>query len=294
MGSRLLYYLVILPISILPYPLLYGFSDIVYLILFRLVGYRKSVVRTNVERSFPDMTVERRNEVVQKFYHHLCDLVLETIKGFTISKRQLRKRFKMRNPELLEHYFEEGRSVVFVGGHYNNWEILALGVGFDIQHLPIGIYKPLNNKFFNDRLLKTRQRFRLGMVPIKDVKEMFKKGFDEPSGIIFGMDQSPSNPARSHWMEFLNQDTAVSYGAEKYAREYNMPVLYCTIHKMRRGYYEGQLRPVTDDPSKNAKGEIIEKSTRILEADILNIPQYWLWSHKRWKAKRPQHHLVSD
>ena len=127
MGSRLLYYLVVLPISILPYPLLYGFSDIVYVLLFRLVGYRKSVVRANVERSFPNMTEEQRNKVVHLFYHHLCDLVLETIKGFTISKRQLRKRFIMRNPELLDQYFEEGRSVILVGGHYNNWEILALG-----------------------------------------------------------------------------------------------------------------------------------------------------------------------
>lgn len=294
MGSRLLYYLVVLPISILPYPLLYGFSDIVYVLLFRLVGYRKSVVRANVERSFPNMTEEQRNKVVHLFYHHLCDLVLETIKGFTISKRQLRKRFIMRNPELLDQYFEEGRSVILVGGHYNNWEILALGVGLNIPHLPIGIYKPLSNKFFNSRLLKTRQRFRLGMVPIKEVKDMFKKGFDEPSGVIFGMDQSPSNPSRCHWMKFLNQDTAVSYGAEKYAREYNMPVLYCTIHKMRRGYYEGQLRPVTDDPSKNAVGEIIEKSMRILETDILNIPQFWLWSHKRWKLKPLKHESVNN
>ena len=271
----------------LPHVLLYAFSDAVFFVLFYLVGYRKKVVLKNLENSFPEKTDAERQIIARKFFNHLCDIILETIKGFTISEKQIRKRFAVRNPELLDKYFDQGRDVILIGGHYNNWEMLALGLGYEIKHLPIGIYKQLSNPYFDSKMKSTRQKGRLVMVPTYEAKATFEREFAEPTAIIFGIDQNPSNPDRCYWTTFLNQDTAVSFGAERYARQYHRPVLFGLIHKVKRGYYEADFHVVSEDPASEPHGVIMERGTRAVEDAILHQPQYWLWSHKRWKAKRP-------
>ncbi len=288
MGSRILYYGVIVPISLLPHVLLYAFSDVVFFIMYYLVGYRKKVVLKNIENSFPEKSNREHEQIARKFFRHLCDLILESLKGFTISKRQLDKRFKVRNPEMLDAFFAQGKGLVMIGGHYNNWEILALGLGYQIKHLPIGIYKKLSNPFFNEKMKQTREKGRLVMVPTHEAKASFDKEYGEPTAIIFGIDQNPSNPARCYWTMFLNQETPVSFGAEKYAKEYDRPVIYGQIHKMKRGYYETELVLISESPRDEPHGAIMEKGTRELERMIMEQPEYWLWSHKRWKATKPE------
>ncbi len=288
MGSRILYYLVILPISIMPYPLLYLHSDFAFLMIYHVVGYRKKVVLKNIQNSFPEKSPEEHKKIMRKFYRHFCDLILESLKGFTISKKQLDKRFKLRNPEVSDAFFEKGQNLVMVGGHYNNWEILALGIGYQMKHLPIGIYKPLHNKYFDEKMKKTRQRFGLKLCPMKETKAHFMGDHGKPNGIIFAIDQTPSNTKKCHWMEFLNQDTPVFFGAEKYAREFDRPVIFCTIHKVKRGHYEAELEVITDTPNELPHGAITEMNTQRLEKDIIEKPEYWLWSHRRWKHKRPE------
>ena len=286
MGSKIAYYGLILPISYLPYFLLYALSDFVFVVMYYIVGYRKKVILKNIKNSFPEKTEIEHKRIMRKFYHHFCDLILESLKGFTIPEKQLRKRFKLRNPEVADQFYEQGKDVVFTGGHYNNWEILASGINCELKHLPIGIYKPLHNKFFNSKMKSSRERFGLVLCSMRETKETFEKKFDEPNGIIFGIDQSPSNNKKCHWMTFLNQETAVFFGAEKYAKEYNRPVIFCSIHKVKRGYYEGELHLVSDNPAATANGELTELNTKILEKDIIANPEFWLWSHKRWKLKR--------
>ncbi|HRN41986.1 MAG TPA: hypothetical protein PK649_07935 [Vicingus sp.] len=146
MANRLIYYGVILPISYLPYFLLYRLSDFTFFIMFRLIGYRKKVVLNNIKKSFPHLSEQEHRKIMAKFYQHFCDLVLESLKGFTISEKQLNKRFKVRDRAIVDKLYDEGKNIVFVGGHYNNWEMLALGVSMQMRHLLIGIYKPLSNK----------------------------------------------------------------------------------------------------------------------------------------------------
>lgn len=286
MANRIIYYLLILPISYLPYFLLYRLSDFIFFVMYYVIGYRKKVVLNNIKNSYPNKTLAQHKQIMFKFYQHFCDLVLESLKGFSISEKQLNKRFKIHDRTLVDRFFKEGKDIVLVGGHYSNWELLALGVSMQMNQLLIGIYKPLSNKYFDKKLIKSRERFGLILCPMRQTKRFFEQDFGKPKGIIFAIDQSPSNPKSAYWMNFLNQDSPMFYGAEKYAKEFNMPVVYGVIHKPKRGYYEAEFKLVTEFPNDTSYGEIIERSNKMLEEDINRLPQYWLWTHKRWKHKR--------
>ena len=288
MGNRLVYYFFILPISVLPYFGLYLLSDITFLVLFQMLGYRKKVVFRNLKNSFPKKSDKELHVIMEKFFRHFCDLIVEGLKGFTISEKQLNQRMTARNPEVLNRFFDEGKDVILVGGHYNNWEILASGIGLTTKLLPIGIYKPLSNEYFDRKMKSSRERYRLLMCPMNETREFLEKDFGIPKVTIFGIDQSPSNTKRCHWMTFLNQDTPVFFGAEKYAVELNSPVVFGTIHKVKRGFYELEYEVLCETPMETANGEITEMNTKRLEKDIIKKPEFWLWTHRRWKHKRPE------
>ena len=285
--NNLFYYGVIIPISLLPYPLLYGLSNFMYYIMFYIVGYRKKVVFQNIRNSFPDKTHSKHVEIAKKYYRHFCDLSLESLKVFTISEKEVRNRMLLKNPEVVNHYFNQGKSVVVAGGHYNNWELFAVAVASMIRHEAIAIYKPFTSKYFDQKMRATRSKYGLRMISTKTVKDVFESEKSKLTATIFGVDQSPPFADKCHWMTFLNQDTGVLFGLEKYAKEYDYPVVFCRINKERRGYYSFEFEDVSDQPNQTNHGEITEKVTRILESDILKKPEFWLWSHKRWKHKRP-------
>ena len=286
MASKILYYTVLIPISLLPYPLLYLLSNLIYLVVYKVIGYRKKVVFNNLKTSFPEKNELELNSIMKKFYRHLCDVIVESIKGFTISEKQLRKRLVIRNSNLINEFAKNDQGVILVGGHINNWEICAQAVPLYSSHECVGIFKPLSNQFFNTKIVNSREKYGLVLAPMKQTRLMFNQN-EIPRAIIFGSDQSPSNPSNAYWMNFLNQETGVLFGTEKYAKEYNWPVVYVRIFKMKRGYYEVEYELITDNPQLSSYGEITESFTKMIEKDILNTPQYWLWSHKRWKHKKP-------
>lgn len=285
--NALLYYLVILPISILPFFLLYRLSDFLFFIFYYVIGYRKKVILGNIQKSFPNKNAAEHIEISRLFYKHFCDLILESLKAFTISKKEVKKRVVCNNPELLNKHYDNNRSVVIAGGHYNNWEIMAVAIDMLLKHTVSGIYKPLSNKYFDKKMRKTRMKYGLYMLPTKEVKDYFEKNKNNLVAPIFAIDQSPSNPNNCYWTTFLNQDTGVLFGAEKYAKEYNYVVVYGRINKVKRGFYTIDFFDVTETPQQTAHGEITKKITNLLENDINHLPQYWLWSHRRWKHKRP-------
>ena len=289
--SRIVYYLFIIPISLLPFRVLYIVADLLYFFLYKVTGYRTKVVRSNLQHAFPTKSSAEIIAIEKLFYHHLSDVVVEALKSFTISEKQILNRMVLENPELPNKYFAEGRSLILVGGHYNNWEWIATSLNQQIRHKATAIYTPLSNPFFDGKMRNTRGKFGLEMISTKGVSDFFNAQKDILTATVFGIDQSPRNPDRCHWMHFLNQDTGVLFGAEKYAKEFNYPVLYCTIKKIKRGYYTYRFSLVTDQPQVEPQGKIIETATKLLERDIIAIPQYWLWTHKRWKHKRknPQH-----
>lgn len=288
--NRIVYYIFIIPVSLLPFKALYFVADLLYLFLYKVAGYRRSVVRSNLEHSFPNKPLAEINAIEKLFYHHLCDVIVEALKSFTISEKQILKRMVLENPELPNKYYADGRSLILVGGHYNNWEWIATSLNQQIMHKATAIYTPLSNIFFDGKMRNTRGKFGLELISIKAVNEFFNAHKEILTATVFGIDQSPRNPDRCHWMQFLNQDTGVLFGAEKFAKEYNYPVLYCTIKKIKRGYYTYNFSLVTDQPQEEPPGKIIETATKLLERDINAIPQYWLWTHKRWKHKRKNPH----
>lgn len=255
--------------------------------IYHVIGYRKEVVLKNIQNSFPEKSAAQHEKIQKQFFRHLCDLIVESIKAFTISNKEVQKRVKCLNPELIDAYADNNQSVVIAGGHYNNWEIFAVAVDKIIKHKTIGIYKPLTNTFFDNKMRTTRSRYGLLMIPTYEVKQYLEKFKDTPTATIFGFDQSPSNIKKAHWMKFLNQDTAVLFGTELMSKKYDYPVLYGRINKVKRGYYTFEFFKVTDTPQETNHGEITETITQLLEKDIIHDPQYWLWSHKRWKHTKP-------
>lgn len=286
--SALLYYLVLIPISLLPFPLMYGLSDFTFILLYYIFPYRKKVVMQNLKNSFPEKNDEELKKIQKEFYRHFCDLIFESLKIFTASNKAILNRVELVNAELLEKYYKERKSLILVTGHYANWEWPAVTLPFHSSHTGTGIYKKLSSAFFDKRLRNTRARFGTKLMSTKEVGAFFEDHKDELCTYGFINDQSPSDPRKGYWMQFLNQDTAMLTGVERYAVKYNYPVLYGVITKKRRGYYRMEYRVVCEDPSSMPANEITAICSRINEQIIRSAPEYWLWTHRRWKHKRPE------
>lgn len=288
MGTKLLYYLFLKPISLLPYFLLYRVSDFIYLLFLTVFPYRKKVVLGNIARSFPEKSVAEHKQIMRKFYKHLADLFVESFKNFSISKKAVDERMVPENQEVFKSLLAKGKGVVLCGGHYNNWELYALALA---EHCPMpvmAIYKRLSNKWFDDKMRETRGKFGLQLVPTIETSEWMAKHQNSPFCAVYGFDQSPANPKKAYWSTFLNQDTAMYYGPERHAKQYDMAVVYGRLRKTKRGHYTVRYDLVTENPNDFGDGEIIDKINGILEDEIKRAPEYWLWTHKRWKHKRPQ------
>ncbi len=285
--SAIVYYLIIIPLSLLPFWVLYRISDFLYFVIYYLIGFRKKVVFQNLTNSFPEKSNDEIVDIAKKFYRHFIDLIVESVKLFSISKEEVVARSKFVNPEVLDEYFEKGQSIIVVAGHYNNWEMWAQSCDLQMKHQAVGIYTPLSNKFFNKKFADSRGRYEVFLLPKDEVKTYFKDHKDQLEAFIFGTDQSPSpHTKRVYWTNFLNQDTAVMFGSEKYANEYDYPVIYAGVKKIKRGWYEVKFELLEADPTSAAYGSITEKHTRMLEAQVLEQPEYYLWTHRRWKRKR--------
>jgi KDO2-lipid IV(A) lauroyltransferase len=261
------------------------------LVFYYVIPYRKKVVLSNLRNSFPDKSEEEITTLCKKFYAHLCDIIVESVKLFSISNKQILKRFKVNNPEVLQPYFDQGKSVIIVGGHYNNWEMLASGIDQQVPHDTVALYSKLTNAFFDKKMKSSRGAFGLRMVTTKESFAYFKETYTVPRMTIFGADQSPTYSKSVHWTTFLNQDTAVALGTERFATKYNLPIVYGAINKNKRGHYSIDISILCDQPKDTTEGEITEMHTRKLEEQILAQPEYWLWTHKRWKRKRRENEL---
>lgn len=286
MGARLAYYLIVFPISKLPFWGIYLLSDILYGI-FCIFPYRKKVIEGNIRRSFPEKSDKEIDALVNQFYRHFTDILAEGIKNLSISREELQKRYRIKNPEVMQQLYEQQKSVLLVSGHYNNWEWLITSQNFLFPHQAMGIGMPLTSKFWDKKVNERRERFGMIVVHSKNFREKIKEQ-TQPTAILTLSDQSPGDAKKSYWMEFLNQQTAVLFGAEQMAHEYGFSVVFYHTRKIKRGYYEMELELITDNPKTMKWGEITEAHTHLLEKAILERPAFWLWSHKRWKREVPE------
>ncbi len=284
--GKILYYLILKPLGWLPLAALYPLSDLAYLIAYKILGYRKDVVFANLEKSFPQKTEQERRKIASKFYHYLMDLMVESIWYFGLTEKRVAKHLKVNNPELLNNIYDSGRGVILILGHYGSWELVLSSLNLFVQHQLSTIYIPLTNKTLDEVFLKMRKQFGSEMVAKKDFANSIKEANKNMQAIIFGADQSPSISKNIYWTNFLNQDTAVALGAEKYAKLYDMPVVFTFLNRERRGYYTVDFEIVSLNPRDEKEGVITERHVRLMEKQILAKPEFWLWSHKRWKKKR--------
>ncbi|MCU4163513.1 lysophospholipid acyltransferase family protein [Carboxylicivirga caseinilyticus] len=268
---------------LLPLRVLYVFSDFYYL-LIRLIGYRRSVIDENLKFSFPEKSAKEIKHIRNRFYRHFCDTFMETTKLQTISDIEMKQRVKFNNIELLDKAYDEGKDVIAVLAHYNNWEWIP-SVNLHCKALGCDVYRPLKNKPFNAYMLKLRERWGNRNFTMKATLKEVIKLKQKNERFVLGLiaDQSPGEPEIQYWTRFLNQNTAVLTGPEKIAKITKSPVVFFDMRKVKRGYYEVDIIPLVENPEETQPYEITEKYIRYLEKVIIDKPEYWLWSHRRWK-----------
>jgi len=285
--SAILFYFVLLPLSWLPYSVIYFISNGIAFVLENVVSYRKDVIMSNLRASFPEKSEKEIAQIAKAFYQHLSDVLFETLKSLSWSKEDAQARVKYENLEDINRFFNEGKDVLLLLGHFGNWEWFGPSFPMAVPHKAIGIYKPLSNTFFDEKIKQTRGKYGLELVPMKDTNDRMKEQGAKPKMAMFLTDQSPSNPNRCYWTTFLNQETGVQFGAEKFAKVYDMPLVYMSISKPKRGFYIIKFKTLFENPQETEVGEITVAHTLALETDIIKNPELWLWSHKRWKHKKP-------
>jgi KDO2-lipid IV(A) lauroyltransferase len=271
-------------ISLLPLNFLYFISNGLYYIVYHLVGYRKKIVNLNLRKSFPEKTDAEIEEISKKFYKHFCRLFFEILKTMSISEKEIRKHIKYRNPEILDDLYQRGKSAIVVCGHYGNWEWLT-GLVYGAKHKTLSVYKPLSSKFLENILSKSRSKTGAILVPIDHVIPtlIHYKRENIPLLSCFIADQSPVKEHIKYWTTFLNQDTPVYYGVEKIAKMMSQAVLFYKMIPVKKGYYEVEIIKISDDGSSAPDFEITETHVKLLEDAIKERPEYWLWTHRRWK-----------
>lgn len=274
-------------ISKMPFWLLYFISDILFVFIYYVFGYRKKIVYKNLHHSFPEKSEQEIHKIAKDFYKFLPDIMVETIKMMTITKEEVNKRLEIINLEEVTRHFEQGKSVICVTAHYGNWELAIHALSLMTANPRLVIYKPLNNKDFDDIFNGIRNRFGTTMVPMKQILRHIVKLKDQPHISVFVADQTPVYQDSDYYMSFLNQDALVYTGVERIAKMTGNPVLFSEIgRKAKRGYYYCKFTTLIEDPSLYKEHEITRIHNQFTEEIIRKEPAYWLWSHNRWKRQR--------
>ena len=242
-------------------------------------------MQANLANSFPEKTLKERRSIERRFYSYLADMIFESIKTISITPSEMRKRYKFENIITLTRHLNAGRSVIAVTGHYGNWEWGPLAIGLELEEKILVVYKPLSDKRFDQLINSMRSRFGAVMVPMKQTLRKIAEYKGEVYALVLVGDQTPTREESQYFTNFLNQATSVFLGVEKIAVKSDNPVIYFNINRIKRGYYVCDIKTLVEHPKESSEFEITEAHTRELEKTIRLKPEYWLWSHKRWKFK---------
>ncbi|MCY4780483.1 lysophospholipid acyltransferase family protein [Sphingobacterium sp. UT-1RO-CII-1] len=274
-------------ISLLPFWILYRFSDLAYLLLYYVIGYRKNVVYENLRNSFPEKSASEIKSIAKKFYRYFPDILIEAIKMKSMSAAQVKKRMELIDEDEIYRHLEKNKGVIGVTAHYGNWELGIHRLSLMTDAPVLIIYKPLNNKVVNNVFNELRSRFGALMIPMKQILRHVIRLKGKPHISMFVADQTPIYQDSDYFLNFLNQDTLVYTGTERIARLTKDPIVYCHIgRKQKRGHYFCKFTTLVEDPDVYEEHEITKLHNKFTEDIIRETPEYWLWSHKRWKRKR--------
>lgn len=292
---HLLGYLLLYPllwvISRFPMRLLFMISDLIYPILYYVIGYRKKVVRYNLRLSFPDKSEKELLQIEKKTFQHFIDVFMEMVKSFSITEKEMSKRLSITNPELLDPYYSSKQGVIFLSGHYANWEWVSFIVERSLNYHMSVVYKKLANPYFDRLIKKTRNKFGVTFVPTRDFYPTILKNLKNSNVQAYGFlaDQSPKWANIKYWGKFMNIDIPVVIGPETIARKLNLPVFYFQTERVRRGVYRSTFKLLEENPKKAPMHQLTDNYVRELEKQIRKAPEFYFWTHKRFKhmGKKP-------
>jgi KDO2-lipid IV(A) lauroyltransferase len=297
---QLLAFIVVYPLllllSILPFRVLYFFSDLAYILVYRIIGYRKSTVRLNMALTLPHLSAAERKKIEKKFYHHFCDTFVEMIKTITISEKELKRRFVFENIEMIEEYEKKGKSIILICAHYGSYEWLLIMNRYLTSHKGFGVYKKVNNKYFDKLVRDIRGRFDASLIDTKEtipvMRDNQKKGVLAYYGFI--SDQSPKIYRVPYWGMLFGMEVPVHTGAEMLAKKLDMNVMFVKGGKIKRGYYKAEFIPFERTPKDVPNFEITDRFLRLMEQQIIEHPEYYLWTHKRFKHRRNDPPVIGE
>lgn len=273
-------------ISLLPFRVLYLISDGITYLLWHVLKYRREVVFQNLRNAFPEKTEEEIEQIAQDFYRNLSDVIVETLKTLTISEKEITRRIHILNPEVVEQYYNKKQSVVVVTSHQGNWEWLLVSCSLQLPFWVDAVYKELANPFFDSLMKKIRSRFGAYMVEKELAFREIARRKNLTRIIAMVADQGAMDNQYLHWTTFLNQETGFYEGPERIARKTKMPVIFVSMYRLRRGFYQIKFHEIARPPFLPERNYITEQYAKEVETAIRQHPSEWLWSHKRWKRKR--------
>jgi Kdo2-lipid IVA lauroyltransferase/acyltransferase len=274
-------------IALLPFPILYLKADLLYYVLFYVIRYRRKVASTNLKNSFPEKSIAQIKAIEKKYYQNLADIVIEFIKVRHISRKSIQKRMIISNPEILGELYTQKKSIFIAIGHCGNWEWLAHTLALRKGHKPFAIIKPLSDPFFDAYMKANRTKFGgPQMIPFKQTYKTLLSNKHTINAVVNASDQTPARSEINFWTNFLNQNTPFFMGIGKMAKALDYSVLYFDIQRDKRGYYSIHIKPISISPKTDSAAEITEKYVSLLEQSIIENPDNWLWSHRRWKHKK--------
>lgn len=287
---QFLIYIIVYPflwlISILPFRLLYALSDVIYLLVFHIIKYRRQTVKDNLTLVFPNKSDAEIKRITKKFYSHLCDMLLEMIKTMSISEKELKRRFIFTNPEELKRLEALNRSIVLISAHYASWE-WAFVIQNYLHFSGYAVYKKLENPYFDKLVRRIRSKYNTTLISTKETYKVISE--NEQNGIksIFGFlsDQSPKLHKALHWTEFMNIKVPCYVGAEVIAKNNNLVTAYLKITKLKRGFYKAEMITLTENPNDYEDYALTDLFLKEVEKQIYKAPEYYFWTHKRWKHR---------
>ena len=270
-----------------PMRALYAFSAFLYVLAFYVVRHRHQVIREQLEKVFPEASERERERIHKQFLRNFCDVLVEILKSVSMAEADMRARVRIPNFDVARRYLDAGHSVMFVTSHLCNWEWLLQGVTLHLGYPLDAAYKPLHDQWAERLMLGIRSRFGARLVPAKELLADFLRRRGVVRAVAMNADQAPVSTDKRYWTLFLGQDTAFYIGAEQIARATRLPILYVRVRRVRRGYYEVELKQLWDGREATEPNTVTERYARACELDVLESPADWLWSYRRWRLKKP-------
>lgn len=273
-------------ISKLPFKVLYFISDCLYILVYHIVGYRKNVVFENLNIVFPNKTIAEKTKIAKAFYHHFVDILMEMLKSFSITEKEINERYKYSNIEVLNDLYKDGKSAILVGAHYANWEWI-LNICAFTPFKPVAAYTKINNPYFEKTILKSRGKFgvhlRQTSQTITEIEYNQKNNIQAIYGLL--SDQSPRLKRTYYWNKFFDVKVPIHTGSEMLAKKYDMNVVFMDTKKIKRGYYETSFTVLTNDARKYKDYDLTDEFLEMVEKQVRNEPKYYFWTHKRFKHR---------